>query len=346
MNPEDSLTTLHAETDRQIDGARRRRHIMAPVLSGLVVIAVAVAIGTTFARPPELIPQPESAPTEFALNRLHLSVGWLPESDGYAGQPMVDLAPKAQRIWYLNGADDLSDLKQVWVWQFAAAVTPTEVLQQPGHGPAEVIDAPAVNGRPAVYFRSDGVIREIAWQWEGEAWAVAGRYNAGTDNAEVLHRIAESVRTDLDEPVRLPFTVEAPEGARLIRVSSNEGGALSFALSFALDEPSASDLELNPYQYAPAATPKVTVSVVPPGGPFDLLSPTTTIGGHPAGASSSVLGSLLVLFDVDAYDVVVQVTGVGASSHFSAQQAQALALSVVPLGPPSDTSQWTDSPLR
>lgn len=338
MNPEDSLTTLHAETDRQIDGARRRRHIMAPVLSGLVVIAVAVAVGATFARPPELIPRPQSAPTELALNRLHLSVGWLPESDGYAGETLVDLAPKTQRIWYLNGAEDLSDLRQVWVWLFAAGVTPLEVLQQPGRGPAEVIDAPAVNGRPAVYYRSEGVIHEIAWHWEGGAWAVVGRYNGGPDNAQVLHRIAESVRTDLDEPALVPFTVKAPEGWRLIRVSPTDR-----ALTFALDEPSASDLDLN--LYMPALAPVVLVDVVETERSRLLFRPTTTIGGHPAHVSSGSQADEVVLFDVDGYAVEVRVYA-AAKQHFSVEQAETLALSVVPLGPPSDTSQWTDSPLR
>jgi hypothetical protein len=347
MNREDSLTALHAPTDVAPSspvvgrGRRRRRLMVASALTVLVALSVAVGIGTTFARPPELMPRPESAPSEFALNRLHLSVGWVPESDGYSSPPTVDLAPKAQRILYFKGATDLSQLREVSVWQFAAGVTPREVFRLPGHGPAEVVDAPAVNGRPAVYYRSDGKVYGIAWPWEGGAWAFVFRSSGVADNAEVLHRIAESVRTDLDEPVRLPFTVKAPEGGRLIRVSPTGG------LTFALDEPSASDLDLDPYQNPATAGPRVTVSVVwSEGGQFDWWPRTTTIGGHPADLSSSYVGYHLVLFDVDGYLVEVRVNGVGASKRFSAEQVEALALSVEPLGPPSATSQWTDDPLR
>lgn len=113
-------------------------------------------------------------------------------------------------------------------------------------GSAGLPKAPLVNGRHAVWLVPEaepttywsGFHPGIAWQYDDDAWAMAGVANKGTgfdpsqanspERRQYIHQVAESVRLVSGKAMTLPFSVSAPPSAlRVVKASYQypRGGA-------------------------------------------------------------------------------------------------------------------------
>jgi hypothetical protein len=199
--------------------------------------------------------------------------------------------------------------------------------------------APPVSGRPASYlYLSTGEgprLEGIAFQWAPDAWAYLFHTPDGND-AELV-TLAGSLRTDLAEPARFGLTLGPPAGLHLIEAmpfaEGADGPGLLTGLSF-------------------DAGSGVTVSVrvdfddvrwVSEGEP---MTPNATIDGRPAWVDTTDITYTVVLLDTGRPAVSVSILGDGYATRFGPDSAQALALSVQPLGSWTDRSQWTEEPIR
>ena len=78
----------------------------------------------------------------------------------------------------------------------------------------------------------------------------------------------------------------------------------------------------------------------------DPLTANATVGGHQAFVVDEPALYCVSLLEVGGYTVEVTVSGERGRALFSAQQADALALTVQTIGSWTDRSQWTDDPIR
>ncbi|GAA0240222.1 hypothetical protein [Cryptosporangium japonicum] len=202
------------DVDRAIRGGRRRRRRRAVAW---VAAAVALVIGGVGAATiPALRDEPNAirpvAPrfekatgADLQVGKQRLQVGWRP--DGVVGTTTVT-GPDSQVVHFLAaGNQDAGPLTgqgpaSVWLVEAASPLTFTE----PG-GPT--VPGPVVHGAPSTWFEITGGPAPggtLTWTPSPglRAMVIAG-------STTVAARIADSVRTDLVGPVRLPFTLPRPD---------------------------------------------------------------------------------------------------------------------------------------
>ncbi|GEM_PF-5755692 len=291
---------------------------------------------------------PPAAPAAFDPLRLHLAADWVP--DGLTAFPPLS-STTAQRLTYLKEPAYPANGEpwgSVTVTVYAAGVTPWQLRPRDGYTLPTRTTAPPVLGRTANWLSHETVAGILAWEWAPGAWAVVEGYGplAGADGAPrdaTVLRVAQSVRTDVQRPLLVPFTMATPPTPlRLLRIQST--GVLEFG---------AAQTSGLPYPIDPTATPGapaggVTVSIhKPEPGEFRKVAPDRVIDGHPAGVEifDQQSGVAVAVYEVDGYTVFVGVSP-EAMRYVSVEQAIALAQSVRPLGPPGDESRWTGNPLR
>ncbi len=338
------------------DGRRRRwrRAVATPLLVAAVVVGLAAAgFAVMDLRPTSLpvvpghgpttvAPTETDAPAAFPLDRQLFA---LDETLGmeFTG---LGLAPNRQNLQF---GPALGNGITVDVY---AAGQPNPWASDPAY---HRIDAPPVDGRPASFLWQpadpvpDGdpaTLEGITFQWAPQAWAAVFHRPAGNDEGTLL-RLAESLRTDLDEPTLFGFTVSRPADLRLVHVQqliAPDGGQSQLWFDVGDERASTGLRDGEPY---------VLVSV-DYGTPMESegvpMRPNTTIGGRPAyvreDRRSGTTAYVVYLLDEGRPAVGVSLIGDAAVERIGAQQANALAISVEILNPWHDRSQWTENPIR
>jgi hypothetical protein len=306
---------------------RRRLRALAPAVTATLVMAVvAGVIAAVTSGPPSPVP---AATTQFPLD--HRLFGL----DETLGMPLVEvtLRPGSQSLLY-----DDSMGNPIYVTIYAPGVADDSM----GLGD-RFVDSPPVFGRPATYIYSEPgeAPPAVRFQWEPGAWASLGhRWYRGEPD---LATLAGSLRTDVNEVLRIPFTVSPPPSLHLADVilrTSHESG-VSAVLEFTLDEPGtrndrAADVNVYVFQLRGASLP-------PYAGGAGGDSPNTTQGGRPARVQQE--GEAYHVHLLDEPNVVVG-AWTGDTERFSAEETNALALSIRTLGSWDDTSQWTEHPIQ
>jgi hypothetical protein len=302
---------------------RRRRRAFAPVLAEALVLAVAVAVVTAVASGPPR-PRPSPAAAVFPLDRRMFALGET------LGLPLsqVGLTPVQQMIEYGERGD----------------IT-LQVNASGSYQPPNAPDAPTVFGRPAAYnYPQKGGAAPIGidFQWAPGAWATLT--HTTLPGEPDLVTLAKSLRTDVNEPVRFPFTVSPPPSLRLGLVAPGVAGRLDgySSLSFRVNRPPPSE----PNDWTMDVGVGVRSWYQEPAPPYNAVQQRTqnaTIGGRPARAQLIGISYSVELLDDPEFIVIVWIDD---TKYFSPEDANALALSVRTFGTWDNTSQWTDKPIR
>ena len=194
--------------------------------------------------------------------------------------------------------------------------------------------APPVFDRPANYlYLSTGEgprLGGIAFQWAPDAWAHLF-HTPNVDDAQLV-ALAGSLRTDVDEPAR--FGVHLIEAMPF--AEGADGPGLLSGVTLGLDE--------NPTGLT--VTVRVDFDDVRWVSEGEPMKPNATVGGKPAWVDSTDVTYTVFLLEAGRPAVSVMILGEGYANRLGATQAQALALSVQPLGSWTDRSQWTENPIR
>lgn len=246
----------------------------------------------------------------------------------------VRLAPGLQSLQY---GDPFGNGIGVQVFAQGQDAVRAQIIEQ-----YEQEQAPPVSGRPASYlYLSTGEgprLEGIAFQWAPQAWAYLFHTPDG-DDAELV-ALAGSLRSDRDEPARFGLTVSPPADLRLIEAmpfaEGADGPGLLTGLTFGLgDEPD-----------GPTVTVRVDFDDVRWVSEGEPMVPNANVGGRPAWVDTTDTTYTVFLLDAGRPAVSVSIVGEGYASKFGPEAAQALALSVQPLGSWTDRSQWTEEPIR
>jgi hypothetical protein len=362
MNDDDGLTALmYAPTDlapptyvdlgRAVRAGRqrRRRRVVVPAAAAVMALGVTVAAvglaGVGRLRAPlhvadpsasASIPAGPAAPTRFDPLRWRLVVGFVPHG---LTQDALVLGETEQTV----GFADPGHVTIVQVSQYPAGLQPPRLLQM-----GTVSDAPPLHGQKAVWHRNDrGVVDGLGWRWAPDAWAVV--MSTGVDllagGEASLRQVAESARFDGNEPLRLPFTITPVQGIHLLQTGH---GSTAYGLWFGVDGVEFSPSSTQTSVAGPAVmggAPQVIVNVIWKDPQQQDRAPNAVRGGYQAVVVSQPDTYLVTLYGVAGYQVSVTIHG-AALTRVSPEQADAMALSVTPLGPPNDTTQWTDMPIR
>lgn len=300
---------------------RRRRRALTPAVTAALVIAiVAGVVAAVTSGPPRPRPAP-AATMQFPLDRQLFALG---ES---LGLPLTDveLTPAQQYLSYGSGG-------------IIVEVKAPGSDEPPKGGRA----APSVFGRPAIYVypRTGGAVPAgVAFQWAPGAWALL--VHTPEPGEPDLVTIAESLRTDINEPLRFPFTVNPPPELRVALVARGGPFGGPASIGFRVDSSPASrpdDLTTDvmvvvsswsqsPPEYAAGALPVQNA----------------TVGGRPARTYPGSSSYSVTLLDDHEFMVTVETSD---TSRFSIDEVNALALSIRTLGSWDDTAQWTEHPIQ
>ncbi|WP_344423842.1 hypothetical protein [Amycolatopsis minnesotensis] len=187
--------------------------------------------------------------------------------------------------------------------------------------------APAVGDHRAVYLGAPvlGADRtELAWEWADGAWAFASVPSAEPDAKAKAHHVAESVAVDTNPPVRVPFTIIAPENERLLGVVTPASAAT---------DQTAARLVLGT-----AAEPRATMEV---GLSAPVAYPANSVvDGRPA----IVDGTSATILDVGGHRSAKASTN--DSRKYAVEQVKALVASLRLTGSIADSRTWAENPLR
>ncbi|MBA8950609.1 hypothetical protein ACFQU9_41145 [Actinomadura namibiensis] len=194
---------------------------MAALVAGVMVWPAAEAERMTPAGP--------SAPTGFDPMVRHLEFGWVPDGlsargvDNGTRHAAITAGPRPrdERVF------EAPTLAVVFGARGAAIDDAGPRIGVPGgdgRGNCPMNDkitepAPQVGGRPAVWRSLQApmtgcrpVVRELRWEYAPGAWAAVRleRTPEGTDRKDAMMRVARSVRSGLNAPLRLPFRLAEP----------------------------------------------------------------------------------------------------------------------------------------
>ena len=349
------------------DGGRklRRRRATTSVGSGLAVVAVlatAVVVVSTTGNAPLRVgasadpsatagstsaPAPV-APTRFDPLRLRFAAGWLPEGMSnmmklsHVSSQMLSVekpGPSPQ-----HGSDDRS----VNIVGYAAGVAPSRMGLFNVSG-AEIDDpitamlppggeGPTINGFASVWYAAG---RTLAWQWAPGAWATVSVYLPGPIDGPLLDvaaHIASTVRTDVDQPMALPFSVAAPPAPlRLVEsVVGPDFGDLVFSDVDDMRDPATGDSR--EFRIEVTRNDALTVEKLGP--------PTATFDGHPAVVTFGTREGEVLLMGVNGCWVNASVHHPVTMTYVDKDALTALARGVQVVPNIADQKSWTTSPVR
>jgi hypothetical protein len=326
---------------------RRRRRVLLPLAAAFVSVALVAAgaiwvVGRSPAGPPvrsadpspTLSPTPTlTAPSRFPLDHRLFDLAGLPAGARIAtvslfvGSQLMDIEGLTTKpvvlTVYAAGVDD------PWL-------TRTGFDRHP---------APSIFGLPATFRIPAGgasPYRALTFQWAAGAYAELGANGA---SEELMLAWASGLRLIDPVPVRFAFAVTVPQALHLAVVAIQTSETRPPGLTFAIGgEP-----PLRMPMVEESDPPLVSIGLRTKPNADPPQQPNIMISGHSAYVehTESVKGDptyRVSLLDIADWVVTVQVSGSGATQLFSADQANALALSVQTLG--KDSAQWTDNPIR
>jgi len=183
----------------------------------------------------------------------------------------------------------------------------------------------------------------LAWRWAPNAWAVARILETDESTQRTIARsVAESVRTDGDDPVRLPFTVKRPPAPlQLIMIEPYTLPPLySVALRFGLGgEPVTSIGSDN------SKLVTLTVTWVPPGYQ-NKDKPNRTLDGAKAAVHFESRDWGGITLYRDGYEVSLWIPTREGRQLIDEKTAIAIVTSVTPVAAPMDRTHWSTNPLQ
>lgn len=355
------------DLDRVADEGRRRirrRRVATAVTSGLVVAALAVGVAAADVRdrsgtlggdpgPAAARTGPAvaaAAPARFDPLRLRLRPGWVPDDLPERVQQTSVTSQHLRFIRY-GAADQGAPEASLTVSVYAAGATPDELEPYPGGAAVTPTPAPSVGGRPAQWFdRAGRRSAVLVWSWAPDAQAVV-TVAGGTSQEgrrETALRFAGSLRTDADEPVRIPFTVPAPPAPlRLVgsmvawRGPDNHAEEFSAHLEFSdRDDSTDPDTKIPRLLY-------VSVQSVPDAqGDPKSGYPNTRIAGHPALVEFDADGGRVGLYDEVGHRLTVSVYDPVTATYVDKGRAVALVTAIEMVAVPADPTRWSTGPVR
>jgi hypothetical protein len=340
---------------------RRRRRVVMGTAIIAAVVAVLPAIGFTLHQvttrdrgqspvdvtSSETSPGPSAAPTRFDPLRLRLSAGWTPES---VSSRFQKIEPTRQELAYFRRSGQWQEF-ELHAILYSAGVPLSQVRYastgdygEQGELPSPRAKArtpgPTIGGQVATWYGSGA---NLVWQWAPNAWAevfVAKAESAPGDVRDIATRYATALRTDANEPVRVPFAMERPP-APLSLIStfvSHENGRYESHLTF-----SDQDALFEPVTGEPHYLEVSVVNDSIAGGKPGVGDPNISIAGQPAWMEYGSNHGRIVVFDMAGHAVWLQAFDEVIVEQLNVDQARALLASVVIT---ANTGEWTSDPLR
>ncbi len=200
-----------------------------------------------------------------------------------------------------------------------------------------------VNGKPARCI--DDPCKGLLIEHSPGRW-FSVRFGGAGDQAAVTRRVAESVRLDGQEPVKLPFTVAGvPRALKPYEVqveTDSPNGPWRVGLAFS-DSPDGFD----PRTSLPRAL-SIGINPDPSRTGDDKTSgPNTTVDGHPANRTvNDEIGDLLQVFDYRGLRVSVTATGPEIAQMLGPDGTVGIFRQLRIVSDPADQTGWTDRPVR
>lgn len=339
---------------------RRRRRVVMGTAIVAALVAVLPAVGFTLHQvthrdqgqspvdttTSEASPGPSAAPTRFDPLRLRLSAGWTPE---YISSRFQKITPTSQELAYFRRSGQWQEFELHAILYSAgvplnqlryAATGNGENDSFPSPRPKTRTPGPTIGGQVATWYGSGA---NLVWQWAPNAWAevfVAKSESAPDDIRDVATRYATALRTDVVEPVRVPFSMSRPPSPFSLVGSfvSHENGRYEGRLMF-------SDQE-GPFESSTGDARYFEMSVAnDPLVEYDskIGSPNSAISGSPAKIDYESNPAQIVVFDVAGHMEWLNVFGGSIIDQLNVDRARELVESVVIT---ASTGEWTSDPLR
>ena len=319
---------------------RRCRSIS--VVTGVVLATVAgLAASGCAARDPNT-PDPAQASVASADGRTlfdplvrPVTIGWLP--DGMVHN-LTRISTERYELTYQDGASRepgavAAEEIHLWVWPPDLAY-----WQQPGAEQYEFTDTAPVNGKPAQWRPMERHIGFLRWEYRPRSWAELDVRVIAGDPLDVARRIAESMRFEPTERVRLPWrltgmpTQLSVSSLQVIEDNSYQPWRTEIAFEGAAVDSSG---------HAPLLIVRAHKGPVSPD-PAYRPTPNTTVHGHPALLEHhDGSGDLLYVYGPD--DIVHEVyASTSAVALLGPGGLGGVAARFELLGEPPT---WTDRPL-
>jgi hypothetical protein len=327
----------------RVTGARtvRRRRIVTGAVSALVVLAGAA--GAVVAVPAVMSHGPVvSVSTALIPLHLHMSPGWLPP--GLDQYEQADLTANIQTLTYLERGlyGGLAPAAQLTIKLHSGQVQSALPRHQSPSDPTYT-PGPLIGGLPSVWSGDD----ELDWYWAPGAVATIwadGAFDASTEDVAI--HVARMLRTDVEIPMSMPFTVTAPadpsEHLTEAIIEWNNGVWNMCRLSF--DD--RTNTPVIGYSLFRGSFRYVEVYNNPGATPVPQLvsgsEARAQVGGYPAFVDTGPGGATILLVGYHGTQVLS-----GVYEPLSAyQKAVGLALSVEVAANPADPSTWPALPIR
>jgi hypothetical protein len=206
---------------------------------------------------------------------------------------------------------------------------PYHPLEVPAKLPPSYVPGPSIAGSRSVWGES-----MLLWNWSPHAIAsvqVFGTY--AVSNLEIAQQVAAMLRTDVDNPIPMPFTVPAQSNLRLAGAAvDRRNGRSTWTVSF--DQAKSSTDPTRQGRFVEVFSDDTK--------PFQGTV-NTRIGGLPAVVEPhDENGASVILMDDHTYQVYAWASGPGDT----VSTATDLALSVEFATNPADPSTWPTFPIR
>jgi hypothetical protein len=217
---------------------------------------------------------------------------------------------------------------------------------------------PAIHGSRSVW---DPRRDELSWQWAPGAWAAVTLSGSarpptsdpnlpcgcwsGPDPVDLAGRIADGLRTDLDQPVTAPLTMAAPPAPlRLLAVELMRypDGTYYEQIMFGDNDNANVFLRRNGSRWLTV----VAASNPTHSGNAESGPPNTEINGHPAIIKRFQDGERNVVLVGQGSTVLVYLGDASADPPAREDAEVAVARRIEPVPDPSDRSTWTDTPIH
>jgi hypothetical protein len=260
------------------------------------------------------------------------SLGWLPP--GMLHHTTRVSADHFELLYVPQRASVPSGEVHVEAWPAGLAT-----WQSPGAEQYEFQDAAPVNGRGAQWRplgHDSGLLR---WEYLPGAWAQVAVHGLAGDPSAVARRVAQGVRFDAPERVRLPWRLTGlPADLAVSSLQVIEDGSYQpWRAEIVFTHSSTDPLEHAPWLIVRAN--KGPRSPDPAGRP----APNTTVRGHQAELVTGDGDARLTVFRAD--DVVHQVSASGPALSLLGLEPDGLPALVEQFELLGDPPTWTDRPL-
>ena len=354
------------------DGARalRRRRCVASVVSGVGVLTLFVGTAVVYAAigsrqpsapPPAIAVGPSTVTAgaaradRFDVLRLRVAAGWVPtgmskeETDTYVDRQALTYVKYGPEAMGVRAA-----VQQVDITVRAAGVPPvpsTRPLDVPSSMLGRLASLqPSLGGRSGPVIGGltsswDAFRGELTWQWEPGAWATVAVHGAFDVPAEeVAGHVAAAIRTDLDQPVTMPYTVAAPPAPlRLVgtQVTHVGNGLYNAQLVFSDRDDQTDPVTLIPRMLLIGVSTDTRLI-----GDGKVGQVNTHIDGHPAVVNFDGKGGHALLLGINGTWAEASVYDPVTLSYLNQAATVELVRGITVVPKPADPSTWTAAPVR